>query len=243
MGGGEEERMTARVDVAANLERVRERIERAAERAGRRPEEILLLGATKGVDVERIEAAIEAGLTDIGENYVQEARGKIERIGRDRVRWHMIGRLQRNKAKHAVRLFDVIQTVDSTKLADELEKRAAQEGRALPVLVEVNIGREPQKAGVMPEELLPLCEHISKLPHLKLEGLMCIPPWSENPEDSRPYFAEMRELFERLKEAALPNVEMRWLSMGMSADFEIAIEEGANLVRIGTAIFGPREGR
>ena len=231
------------VDVAANLERVRERIERAAERAGRRPEEILLLGATKGVDVERIEAAIGAGLTDIGENYVQEARGKIERIGRDRVRWHMIGRLQRNKAKHAVRLFDVIQTVDSTKLADELEKRAAQEGRVLPVLVEVNIGREPQKAGVMPEELLRLCEHISRLPHLKLEGLMCIPPWSENPEDSRPYFAKMRELFERLKEAALPNVEMRWLSMGMSADFEIAIEEGANLVRIGTAIFGPREGR
>lgn len=235
--------MKATVDVAANVGRVKERIARAAERAGKRPEEILLLGASKGVDVERILAAIEAGLTDIGENYVQEAKGKIEAIGRDRVRWHMIGRLQRNKAKHAVKLFDVIQTVDSVKLADELEKRAAQVGRTIPVLVEVNIGREPQKAGVTPEELFPLCEHISKLPHLKLEGLMCIPPWSEDPEASRPYFAEMRGLFERLKEARLPNVEMRWLSMGMSADFEVAIEEGANLVRIGTAIFGPREGR
>jgi len=231
------------VDVAANLERVRERIWRAAERAGRRPEEILLLGATKGIDTERVLEAIEAGLTDIGENYVQEAKAKIERIGRGRARWHMIGRLQRNKARHAVKLFDVIQTVDSVKLADELERRAAQEGRVIPVLVEVNIGREPQKAGVMPEELLPICEHIAKLPHLRLEGLMCIPPWGRGPEDSRPYFAEMRRLFERVKEASLPGVEMKWLSMGMSADFEVAIEEGANLVRIGTAIFGPREGR
>lgn len=236
--------MVATVDVAANLEAVRERIERAASKVGRRSEEILLLGASKGVDVDRVVASIEAGLTDIGENYVQEAEGKIEKIGRNRVRWHMIGRLQRNKAKYAVKLFDLIQTVDFVKLADELEKRAAQEGRIVPILVEVNIGREPQKAGVLPEELFPLCEHISQLPHLKLEGLMCIPPWSDNPEDSRPYFAEMRELFERLKEANFPKGEIKWLSMGMSADFEVAIEEGANLVRVGTAIFGPRgEGR
>ena len=231
------------VDIPANLERVRERMEKAAERAGRKVEEILLLGASKGVDVEKILAAIEAGLTDIGENYVQEAKSKIERIGRDKVRWHMIGRLQRNKAKHAVRLFDMIQTVDSARLADELERRASQAGKVIPVLVEVNIGREPQKAGVAPEGLLPLCEHISRLPHLRLEGLMCIPPWSEDPEDSRPYFAEMRRLFERLKEASLPGAEIKWLSMGMSADFEVAIEEGANLIRVGTAIFGPREGR
>ncbi|MCS7185359.1 MAG: YggS family pyridoxal phosphate-dependent enzyme [Armatimonadetes bacterium] len=225
--------------VKENLEKVRERIALAAERVGRDPSEIVLVGATKSVDVERISAAIEAGLEHIGENYAQEAWAKYQQIG-DAVTWHFIGHLQTNKAKLVVRFCRFVQSLDRLALAEELNKRAEQIGRIVDCLVEVNIGGEETKSGVPPSEVENLIRQVSQFPNIRVVGLMAMPPFLPNPEQVRPYFKQMRELFERLKNIDLPRVEMRYLSMGMSHDFEVAIEEGANMVRIGTAIFGPR---
>ncbi len=225
--------------VKENLAKVRERIAAAAERVGRDPSEIVLVGATKSVDVERIRAAIEAGLEHIGENYAQEAWAKYQQIG-DAVTWHFIGHLQTNKAKLVVRFCRFVQSLDRLALAEELNKRAGQLGRTVDCLVEVNIGGEETKSGVPPEEVEGLIRQASQFPNIRIVGLMAIPPFLPDPEQVRPYFRRMRELFERLKNLNLPQVEMRYLSMGMSHDFEVAIEEGANMVRIGTAIFGPR---
>lgn len=224
------------VRIAENLERVRERIARAAHRVGRAPEEVLLVGATKGVDPERIADAVEAGLEIVGENYVQEAQRKREVLG-DRVRWHMIGRLQRNKVRHAVRIFEMVQSVDSLKLAQEVQKRAEREGKKIAILIQVNLAGEETKAGVSPEGVEALARAIQRMPNLELRGLMTMPPYFEDPEGARPYFRTLRELRDRLLEKDLP---LKELSMGMSGDFEVAIEEGATMVRIGTAIFGPR---
>lgn len=225
--------------VRENVERVRERIQRAAERAGRRPEEILLLAATKERPPEMIRAALEAGITDIGENYVQEAQRKKPLVGLP-ARWHLIGHLQTNKASHALQLFDWIQTLDRLRLAEVLSRRAQALGRRVPLLVEVNVGREPTKTGALPEEVLPLIEHAAALPGLEIRGLMCIPPFTEDPEGARPYFRQLRELAERIAAQGWPQVRMEHLSMGMSHDFEVAIEEGATIVRLGTVLFGPR---
>lgn len=225
--------------VRENVERVRERIQRAAERAGRRPEEILLLAATKERPPEMIRAAIEAGITDIGENYVQEAQRKKPWVGLP-ARWHLIGHLQTNKASHALQLFDWIQTLDRPRLAEVLSRRAQALGRRVPLLVEVNLGREPTKTGALPEEVLPLIEQAASLPGLEIRGLMCIPPFTEDPEGARPYFRQLRELAERIAAQGWPQVRMEHLSMGMSHDFEVAIEEGATIVRLGTVLFGPR---
>jgi len=222
--------------VRENLRRVREGIAEAALRSGRRPEEVKLIGATKGVPPERILEAVEAGLDTIGENYVQEAQRKYEVIG-DRVKWHMIGRLQSNKAKHAVRLFEVIHSLSSLKLAQELQKRAQKEGRRIRVLVQVNLSGEETKAGVSPEGLPELIRAAVGMPNLEVLGLMTMPPYSEDPEDSRPFFRRLRELRDRLAEGG---IILRELSMGMSNDYKVAVEEGATMVRIGTAIFGPR---
>lgn len=222
--------------VRENLKRVREGIAEAALRSGRRPEEVKLIGATKGVPPERILEAVEAGLDTIGENYVQEAQRKYEVIG-DRVKWHMIGRLQSNKAKHAVRLFEVIHSLSSLKLAQELQKRAQKEGRRIRVLVQVNLSGEETKAGVSPEGLPELIRAAVGMPNLEVLGLMTMPPYSEDPEDSRPFFRRLRELRDRLAEGGIILPE---LSMGMSNDYQVAVEEGATMVRIGTAIFGPR---
>ena len=211
-------------------------MEKAALRAGRRPEEVRLVGAIKGVDVDRIAEAVESGLEIVGENYVQEALRKREVLG-DRVRWHMIGHLQRNKARHAVGLFEMIHSVDSLKLAQELQKRAAKEGREVGVLLQVNLSGEETKSGVAPEGVQELAEAISEMPNLRLKGLMTMPPYFEDPEGARPYFQALRRLRDELQRQGLPVEE---LSMGMSADFEVAIEEGATLVRVGTAIFGQR---
>ena len=219
-----------------NLLRVLERMEKAALRAGRRPEEVRLVGATKGVDVERIAEAVEGGLEIVGENYVQEALRKHQVLG-NRVRWHMIGHLQRNKARHAVGLFEMIHSVDSLKLAQELQKRAAKQGKAIEVLLQVNLSGEETKSGVTPEGVQELAEAISEMPNLRLKGLMTMPPYFEDPEGARPYFQALRRIRDELQQRGLPVVE---LSMGMSADFEVAIEEGATLVRVGTAIFGQR---
>lgn len=218
----------------SNLDRVRERVARAAARAGRRADDVLLIGVSKTVEVERIRAAIAAGIAALGENRVQEAKGKIESVGHP-VPWHLIGHLQTNKARDAVALFDVIHSVDRLDLAREIDKRAHAAGRVVEALVEVNVAGEAQKGGVAPDGLPALLDAIATLSGLRVRGLMAIPPAAENSDDSRRWFAALRRLAERhgLKE----------LSMGMSADFEAAIEEGATMVRVGTAIFGPRPSR
>jgi pyridoxal phosphate enzyme (YggS family) len=219
------------IDVAGNLARVRERLHRAAERAGRAPEGILLVGISKAVDLERIRSAVAAGLPALGENRVQEAKEKIDRIGRP-VPWHFVGHLQTNKAKDAALLFDLIHSVDRLELARELHRRAEAAGKVVNVLVQVNLAGEATKGGFAPEELKAALEAMAPLSGLAVRGLMTIPPPVEHAEASRGWFRRLRELRD---EAVLEH-----LSMGMSVDFEVAVEEGATIVRIGTAIFGPR---
>jgi PLP dependent protein len=221
-------------DVATNLERVRERLARAAERAGRRAGDVLLIGVSKTVDADRIRAAVAAGVTALGENRVQEAKGKIAELGR-LAAWHLIGHLQTNKVKDALPLFDVIHSLDRLELAREVERRAAARGQVVDALLQVNVAAEASKGGVGPEAVGETLDAIGKLPHLRVRGLMTIPPEVERAEDSRRWFRQLRELAERHA--------LRELSMGMSGDFEVAIEEGATMVRVGTAIFGPRAPR
>jgi pyridoxal phosphate enzyme (YggS family) len=227
------------MSIAANLARVKERIAAAALRAGREPESVKLVGVTKTVDLPRVELAVQAGLEILGENYVQEAREKIQRF-RGLVRWHFIGRLQSNKAKHAVQLFDLIHTVDSLRLAEELNRRAGAIGLVIPVLIQANLAAESTKGGVRVEEVRTLIQRVAGLDHLRVRGLMTMPPYFDDPERARPYFRRLRELSEEIAALGLPGVEMVELSMGMSGDFEAAVEEGATLVRVGTAIFGAR---
>lgn len=205
------------------------------------PEGVELVVAAKGRSVDEILQAIEGGASIIGENYVQEAEDAYKIIGR-KVQWHFIGHLQKNKAKKAIEIFDMIETVDSFEIAKEIDKRCLQAGKIMPVLVEVNSGRETQKSGVFPECAREIIEQISSLGNIKIKGLMTMGPFSQNPEDSRPYFVETRKVFEKIKSLNLPNVEMKYLSMGMTNSYKIAIEEGANIVRIGTLIFGERKG-
>jgi pyridoxal phosphate enzyme (YggS family) len=223
--------------IKENLLRVKESIERAAQKAGRDQKEIKLVAVSKTVEVARIKEAIEAGVSILGENYVQEAQKKIEVIGRP-VSWHFIGHLQSNKARYAVRLFDVIHSTDSLPLAEELDRRAEQSGRVIKVMIEVNLSKEATKFGTDEARVLNLAKGIQNLKHLSLEGLMTMPPYFDSPEMSRPYYVALRELKERMTQEGIP---MKELSMGMSNDFEVAIEEGATYVRVGTAIFGPRK--
>jgi hypothetical protein len=220
-----------------NLLKVKERIERAAQKAGRDPKEIKLVAVSKTVEVARIKEAIEAGVSILGENYVQEAQKKIEALGGP-VSWHFIGHLQSNKARYAVRLFDVIHSTDSIPLAEELNRRVEQPDRVIKVMIEVNLSKEATKFGTDEERVLNLAQRIQTLKHLSLEGLMTMPPYFDSPEMSRPYYVALRELKERMIKEGTP---MKELSMGMSNDFEIAIEEGATYVRVGTAIFGARK--
>jgi len=223
--------------IKENRLRVRERIEKAARKAGRDSNEIELVAVSKTVETDRIKEAIEAGIAILGENYVQEAQKKIEEIGRP-VSWHFIGHLQSNKAKYAVRLFDMIHALDSVSLAEELNRRAVQSDRVMKVMIEVNLSKEVTKFGTDEEMMLNLAKRIQRLRHLSLEGLMTMPPYFDSPEMSRPYYIALRELKEKMAKEGIP---MEELSMGMSNDFEIAIEEGATFVRVGTAIFGPRK--
>lgn len=221
-------------DIRANLEAVHERVARACERAGRKPDDVLVIGVSKTVEIERIALAVAAGVKALGENRVQEAKEKVAALGRS-VPWHLIGSLQTNKARDAVQLFDWIHSVDREELARELDRRAQQNGRTVKVLVQVNVGEELQKGGVQPSELKRLLEAMAGLPSLEVRGLMCIPPAAETAEASRAWFKRLREL----RDAA----GLEHCSMGMSGDFEVAIEEGATMVRVGTAIFGPRAPR
>lgn len=204
------------------------------------PPGVELVAAAKQQPPEKILAAIEAGIKIIGENYVQEAASAFQLIGR-RVQWSFIGHLQKNKVKKAVEIFDLIETVDSLELAEEINRRAAAAGLVMPVLIEVNSGREPQKFGVLPENVEDLVRAIATLPHLRLRGLMTMGPFEGNPEEARPYFRLTRQLFEKLKELGLPGTEINVLSMGMTNSYRVAIEEGATRVRLGTRIFGPRQ--
>jgi PLP dependent protein len=223
--------------IKENLLRVMERIEKAAQRSKRDPSEIKLVAVSKTVEAARIKEAIEAGVSILGENYVQEAKKKIEEIGRS-VAWHFIGHLQLNKAKYVIHLFDMIHSLDNIPLAEELSRRAEQADRMIKVLIEINLSGEATKFGTDEGEILNLARRILQLSHLSLEGLMTMPPYFDSPEMSRPYYVKLRELKERLVREGIP---MKELSMGMSNDFEIAIEEGATYVRVGTAIFGPRK--
>jgi len=203
------------------------------------PEGVRLVAAAKTRTAGEILEAIDAGVEIIGENYVQEAEAAYGAVGK-RARWHFIGHLQKNKVKKAVRLFDMIETVDSLELAQEIDRRAMQNGRPLPVLIEINSGREPQKFGVLPEKSEALVRKIAPLAHVRIQGVMTMGPYMGDPEAARPFFVETRRVFERLGASAIPGVEMTFLSMGMTNSFRVAIEEGANLVRIGTMIFGLR---
>jgi len=203
------------------------------------PPGVELVAAAKKRTPDEVLQAVEAGVKVIGENYVQEAETAAAAVG-GKAACHMIGRLQKNKVKKAVALFDMIETVDSVELAQEIDKRCAQMGKVMPVLVEVNSGREEQKAGVLPENAEALIREISRLPNIKVMGLMTMGPRFGDPEDSRPYFVITRRLFDRIKTLEVPNVEMKYLSMGMTNSYRVALEEGANLVRIGTRIFGER---
>jgi len=204
------------------------------------PEGVLLVAAAKTRTPEEILEAIEAGVHIIGENYVQEAEKAYKVIG-NKAEWHMIGHLQTNKVKKAVKIFDMIETVDSVKIANAIDKECKKLGKVMPVLVEVNSAEEPQKAGVMPDEVISFIQSISQLSNIRIKGLMTMGPLVDDPEELRPYFRKTKQLFEKIKEMNIPNVEMKYLSMGMSDSYKVAIEEGANIVRIGTKIFGPRQ--
>jgi len=204
------------------------------------PDHVTLVAAGKTRTAAEIIQAIEAGITVIGHNYVQEGEKMIAELG-DRARWHLIGHLQKNKAKKAVPVFDMIETVDSWELAEVIERRCALLDKTMPVLIEVNSGREPNKTGVLPEEADELVKRVASLDHLRIGGLMTMGPRFGDPEDARPYFRETKAAFDRLAAAAIPGVEMSILSMGMSNSFEVAIEEGSTMVRIGTKLFGERE--
>ena len=217
------------VEIAVSVERILEAV----------PPDVIVVAAAKGRTTAEVKAALQAGLRHVGHNYVQEAQAMIPALGND-VTWHMIGHLQRNKVKRAVQLFDVIETVDSWRLAVALDRRCAALGQIMPVLVEINSGQEASKAGVLPQDVDDLMQRLNDLQNIRVRGLMTMGPRFGDPEQARPYFRATRAAFERIAAWDLSNVTMRTLSMGMSNSYRVAIEEGANLVRVGTRIFGHR---
>ncbi len=228
------------IDVAGNYHKILDRITETAGKCGRLPREVKVLGAAKSQSVGLIRQAIAAGVTLIGENYVQEAEAKKAQVP-ESVGWHMIGHLQRNKAKAAAELFDLMETLDSVALALELEKQGRQSGKKIRAFVEVNLAGEESKSGIAKADLASLLEAVAGLKHVTVEGLMMVPPFREEPEESRPYFRELRELKDKFNAQRIPNVDLKELSMGMTHDYPVAIEEGATILRIGTALFGPRK--
>lgn len=237
--------MVGASDISANVTRLRERIAESAARAGRRPDAVTIVAVTKGVEPERIADAIAAGITDLGENRVQEAAPKIAalvgRSDRSRLRWHLVGHLQRNKVRQAAALFSVIHSVDSERLTAELSARiSAGAGRSIDILLQVNVSGEPQKFGVTPRETPAVLREVVGLPGLRVVGLMTIAPQADDPERVRPVFRRLRELHDAVRASGIVDDEFAHLSMGMSDDFEVAVEEGATMVRVGRAIFGSR---
>ena len=228
-------------DIRGRIARVHDAIERAALRSGRKPEDITLIAVSKTIGPAVIQLGVDAGITNLGENRVQEAAEKVERVTGPALRWHLIGHLQSNKVRYAVRMFDVIHTVDSVGLSSRLDRIAGEMGRTPTVLVQVKLGDEPAKSGADPRSLPAILEALDSAPNLRLRGLMVIPPLSESSESTRGYFKRLREIRDGLNQGRPGDRQLADLSMGMSGDFEIAIEEGATMVRVGTAIFGSRE--
>jgi len=230
--------------LSENLKRIEGRIAEACRRSKRDPARVRLIAVTKSAPLEVIRHLVELGVRDLGENRVQEAAAKIPELdaiaGEHQVQWHLIGHLQSNKARRAVELFDVVQSIDSLKLAERLDNIAGEFDQRLPAFIEVNLGGEESKSGVAPDQVLRLCEQVGKFANLELKGLMAVPPFSENPEDARPFFQRLRQLRDEARDTGIAGPDFKDLSMGMSGDFEVAIEEGATFVRIGTALFGAR---
>ena len=227
--------------LAVRLADVRARLAAATQRSGRQSDQVRLIAISKTHPAPVIQQAIELGATDLGENRVQEAEGKIAEIGREKVRWHLVGHLQANKSRRAVSLFDVIHSLDTVDLARRLDRLCVEEGRdSLPVLIQVDLGHEETKSGIDESEITHLVESLGPLTRVKLIGLMTLPPFFDDPEQSRPFFRRLRELRDELKRRGAFGDRTGELSMGMTHDFEVAIEEGATMVRVGTAIFGAR---
>lgn len=222
------------------IQTILKRIEKAAADSGRAPDTVKLLAVSKKKPAEAILTAHQAGLTLFGENYIQEAIEKIEQLSEAPISWHFIGHLQSNKTKFAVKYFDLVHTVDSFKLAREIDKQAEKIGKVQHILVQLNISKETTKSGVHEENAMTLIQDISTLPHVRIKGLMTMPPFYDDPENARPFFKALKTFSEAVKKKDFPNVDMTELSMGMTGDFEVAIKEGATIVRIGTAIFGER---
>jgi PLP dependent protein len=232
--------VTAHADIAVRLAEIRERIHLAAARAARAPDDVLLVAVSKTYPLECIRAAVDAGQRDFGENRVQEALQKIAASPDLDVRWHLIGHLQSNKAKKAAGPFACIHSVDRVDLLRDLDRAAAQEGAAPDVLIQVDLAGEATKSGASVAEARAIVEAAAVCRAVRLSGFMLLPPYFENPEDARPFFARLRRFRDQLREEGVPAERLRHLSMGMSHDFEVAVEEGATIVRVGTAIFGPR---
>ncbi|ORU00702.1 hypothetical protein D081_0684 [Anaerovibrio sp. JC8] len=227
--------------IPERLQAVKDNIEAAkGRRSPDKNQDVLLIAVTKNHDIYAMREAIDAGITDIGENRIQEAKEKYETLDRD-VTWHLIGHLQTNKAKQAVKIFDMIHSVDSLHLAEAINSAAANIGKVQKVLVQVNLAKEDSKSGVYAEDMEELLHKVDEMPNLQLMGLMCIAPNYEDVEDCRPLFAKMYEIFNKVKEMSFQTANIIYLSMGMTHDYEIAVEEGSNVVRVGTGIFGPRQ--
>ncbi len=222
------------------IQNIQKRIKEAADGCGRDPSTVRLVAVSKTIPVNRVREAIEAGVTVLGENYVQEAREKFNQLATCPVSWHFIGHLQSNKAKYAVRLFDMIHSVDTLKLARELNKQSQKNAKVQNILIQINISKESSKSGVDAQNVLDLIDTVRHLENLSVKGLMTMPPFFNDPEKARPYFSALRNLRDRIRQDTPPEVALDELSMGMTGDFEVAIQEGATLVRIGTAIFGER---
>jgi len=228
------------MSIGGNIEYVRDLKAKAAERSGRKGEDVLLVAVTKLHSTDEINEAIACGITDIGENKVQEIMDKYDRV--DPVRWHLIGHLQTNKVKYIIDKVSMIHSVDSLKLAQEIDKRAKQHDLTMDILIQVNSAEEESKFGITTEETGKMIEDIlAQCPNVRIKGLMCIAPFEEDPEDAREYFAEVKKLYDEYGKIQHPGLDFQYLSMGMSNDFEVAIEEGSNLIRVGTTIFGARD--
>jgi len=223
------------------LDALKSRIRQTALDCGRDPASVRLVAVSKTHPAERVKSAIEAGAEILGENYIQEARTKIDNLSEESVSWHFIGHLQRNKAKFAVPLFDLIHSVDSVRLAKEIDKQAAKHDKVQEILVQVNISGEETKSGIDPEECLVMLREIAGMKRVAVKGLMTMPPFFDQPEKARPFFSALKGLADEVRNAKISGIEMAELSMGMTGDFEAAIAEGATLVRVGTAIFGERQ--
>lgn len=227
------------MSVAENLKTIRERVDAACERAGRRPEEVALIAVSKTKPLSMLQEAYEAGARDFGENKVQEILEKYPEMPED-ARFHMIGHLQTNKVKQVVGKAVLIHSVDSLHLAEKIEQEAAKRDLTADILLEVNVAREESKFGLMLEEVIPLLEEVKNLPHVRVRGLMTIAPNVENPEENRKHFKKLYQLYVDIKSKNIDNGTMTALSMGMTGDFEVAVEEGATMIRVGTGIFGSR---